>query len=108
MFASIDYVAPLSEGDQPILEEIKRVLISHKANTRFGVCLLHGHPQVGEDDQHILIETSDLSSGSLVARVERRSEVNSDVVVETAWKFDDSGRRIPVWGCQKKLDGTHA
>jgi hypothetical protein len=108
MFASIDYVTGLSEADQPILEEIKRVLISRKANTRFGVCLLHGHPRVGEDDEHILVETSDLSTGTLVTRPVERSKVSSDAVVETVWKFDDLGNRIPMAGCQKKLDGTHA
>lgn len=41
---SVDDIVPLSEDDQPVLNEIWKVLIKYGANNRFGIWLLHNHP----------------------------------------------------------------
>ena len=106
MAPSIDYVQPLSSADGPLFEEIRAVLHRYDATHRFGICLLHGHPQVGQEDDDILVECSDVNNQQLITRPYKRSNAGP-AMVETAWRFDENGHKVAVAGCQTTLSGGH-
>jgi hypothetical protein len=83
----IDEVPPLSEADQPCLDEIRAVLVKHDALLRFGVALLHEHFEVADDE--ILVETIDVASRTLTSRPEKIADLGHYRSVETSWRLDD-------------------
>jgi hypothetical protein len=81
--ASFEEVVPFSEADQPCFDEIRQVLIKHGALNRFGICLLHDHFSMGEDE--ILVETVNPQTRTMALQPMRTSQVGN--ALETAWRF---------------------
>src|ERR1044071_1748291 len=80
----IDEVEPLGDRDHEVLTELREVLRKHGATDRFGVCLLHKHFDLNEDE--VLMETSDaFARVSTLAVAPRNSRQGRSI--ETMWKF---------------------
>jgi hypothetical protein len=87
----IDNVEPIGEKDFAVLEEVRAVLDRHGYMDRFGVCLLHKHFDLA-DDEYILEETdeSERTQRLSVAKDDGDSDLNT---IQTMWKFATDGTR---------------
>lgn len=56
----VDVVEPLGEHDHAVLSELRDVLIRHGFTSRFGICLLHRHFDLADDE--IAVEDTDVGS----------------------------------------------
>jgi len=81
----IDDVEPINEKDQSVLIELKEVLLKHGYTNRFGVCLLHKHFDISQDE--IVMENTDVDARVSILSVEKDDQaVNS---IETMWRFSN-------------------
>lgn len=78
-------LVPLGPEDEPLLAELREVLVRHGALERFGITLLHRHFDLVEGER--LAETVDLSSRTITIRPERIRIEAADSPVATAWTF---------------------
>lgn len=94
----VDVVEPLGDHDYAVLSELEDVLIHHGVTNRFGVCLLHRHFDLADDE--IAVEDTDVGSRVSTVVVRRASECSGDIL-ETMWRFreDEEGRAVTV--CKK-------
>lgn len=83
----IDRVEPVNDSDSAILAEIRTVLLRHGKSDRFGICLLHKHFDL--DDDEIAVEYTDVENRISRVVVEARSTVNDRTSVQTVWRFQD-------------------
>src|SRR5689334_16185523 len=79
----IDEVPPISDEDGDVLAELRAVLERHNATERFGVCLLHRHFELADDE--CLMETTDVAARTSTLNVEKR--VDSPTRIPTMWRF---------------------
>ena len=82
----IDDVKPLSPEDEACMAEIKDVLMKHHRLQRFGLCLMHEHFQVAEDE--ILLETCNLEKRTLMIRPAKRAALQNVKRIATNWRLD--------------------
>lgn len=82
----ISEVAPLSEADAPLIEELVATLRKHKALHRFGLTLLHRHFEFLEDE--LLVETTDIENRTHVVKPVSKDALKHEAYVETAWRLD--------------------
>ena len=80
---SFDEAEPLGAGDAAFVAEIRAVLAKHGNSSRFGLCLIHEHFPVKDDE--ILFETNDPETRTLTLRVMKRSELADTEVKITSW-----------------------
>lgn len=84
-------VSRLEETDHACLDEVRTVLLKHKAIGRFGVHLVHKHFDLAPDE--VLVEYTDSDARTLQCRVEKRqddAEIAHDRI-ETMWSFVGEG-----------------
>ena len=79
-------VAPLSDADYEVLREIGDVLRRHGRTDRFGVCLLHKHFDVSEDEE--LLEDTDEQQRLSTVRVVKAG-ATQESSIETMWRYSD-------------------
>ena len=79
----IDDVEPVSDHDALILADLKAVLVRHGATERFGVCLLHRHFDLADDE--CLMESTDVEQRVSVLNVEKRTDTPAKI--PTMWRF---------------------
>jgi hypothetical protein len=79
----IDTVEPISDKDHVVLTEIREILTKYQYTDRFGVCLLHKHFDVGEDE--VLMETTNMDRRVSTIAVEKAGDHRN--TIETMWKF---------------------
>jgi hypothetical protein len=96
----IEALEPISDADYRVLNEIRDVLLRHGFQDRFGVCLIHKHFDI-EDDE-IAVEESDETNRVSTIRVMRRDEAEG--AMETAWQFDEQEVRAGR-NCTMKCKG---
>lgn len=84
----IDEVKPISVEDRSVLEEIREVLMRHNHTERFGICLLHRHFDLAEDE--MAVEYTDVESRTSKVVVET-SNLSGTNVIETVWRFAKNG-----------------
>ena len=82
----INEVKPLSEEDQPLVDELVAVLEKHNALGRFGITLLHQHFSIKEDE--VLLETTDRKKRTQLIRPVKMEDVESLDYTETSWRLD--------------------
>jgi hypothetical protein len=99
-------VTPINESDSDCLEEIRLVLIKHKALDRFGVALLHNHFEVAEDE--MMLETTDAERREHLVRPVKRSfpEENGFTAQTTIVSFDEYGYSQNC-GCDPRTSGHY-
>jgi hypothetical protein len=76
---------PMGPTDEPLLADLREVLIRHDALDRFGITLLHRHFDVSEGER--LVEVADPLSRKLVIRPERVDADAAESPVATSWSF---------------------
>jgi hypothetical protein len=72
---NIDDVTPISDEDKPCLDEIRDVLTRRNTLRRFGVCLLHEHFPIADDET--MLETCDAERRTLTNRPIATSFINN-------------------------------
>jgi len=92
----IDEVEAVGDRDYAVLDEIRKVLVRHGYTHRFGICLLHKHFDLGNDE--VLMETTDGNTRKSTLAVERRGEQLTNSI-ETMWKFSDKSGPLAVTKC---------
>lgn len=92
-------VEPLSERDEPVLREIREVLLKHGAIDRFGLTLLHKHFELQGSEE--LVEEVDVERRTLVSRPMAKHEGGR--AIDTAWRFDANAvGPLPTMVCHKR------
>lgn len=84
----IDEVDALSEKDSAVIQEILDVLKKHGATERFGICLLHEHFPLQDDE--VLLESSDIKNRVLTVTPEKRTAI-VDSSKATMWRLETDG-----------------
>jgi hypothetical protein len=102
----IDSVEPLNHDDFAVLEEIHRVLLRHGKSSRFGVCLLHKHFEVADDE--VAIEYTDVEQRESRVVVEKKTDFNMNSI-QTLWRFQMDGSNMATRCDQRCAPGgtTH-
>ena len=80
----IDSIEPINDDDSAVLDEIHQVLLRHGKSSRFGVCLLHKHFDV--DDDEVAIEYTDVDRRESRVVVEKRDDFTMNSI-QTVWRF---------------------
>lgn len=80
------------ERDQPLFNDIKKVLEKHGALSRFGVTLLHKHFDVYEGER--LVEFCDHETRTLTLRPISESPGPNQTHVATNWRFDTGSPEV--------------
>jgi len=96
----IQEVAPLSEEDHNCFAEIRGILEKYGNLQRFGVCLLHQHFDLAEDE--VLTESWDPERRLLISKPAKRGR--SPELIETSWRLDTGECRAD---CHPRPDGGH-
>lgn len=86
----IDGVEPIGEKDHEVLGELSQVLLKHGYTDRFGVCLLHRHFDISQDE--IIMENTDVEARVSVLSVEK--DLGGSNSIETMWKFSNDPQAI--------------
>ncbi len=98
----ISEVQPLTDKDQPMVDEIYQVLKKHNALTRFGLTLLHKHFDIASDE--MLIESVDSRTRTQTVMPFKKGELAGYDFIETAWRLD-TGKAVMDCKCIK--DGNN-
>jgi len=93
----IDDIKPLEDADYTALKEIGDVLRRHNITDRFGVCLLHKHFDVADDEE--LIEETDAEARVSITRAQPISTQNGRSI-ETMWRFSSGIEAVTL--CKKR------
>lgn len=103
---SFEEAMPLGPGDEDFVRDVVAVLAKYNNLQRFGLCLLHEHFPL--DDDEIMMETHDTEARTYSLRAVRMSEVEADTKW-TSWSLANmqagvgSGPRVleamPIQGC---------
>jgi len=97
---NIDDVAPLNERDYAVLKEIGDVLRRHDLTNRFGVCLLHKHFDLSDDER--LFEETDIHMRTSISCVRKQGPDDSENTIGTMWRYSNGIRAITE--CVKECD----
>ena len=89
-----------SGQDYAVLAEIADVLKRHGYTQRFGVCLLHRHFDVANDE--VAMEITDVEARTSIVRVEKRPVADEGSQLETMWRFRESGDTQLATVCVKQ------
>jgi Chaperone of endosialidase len=100
----ISEVEPLSEKDQPMIQDIIAVLRKHNALHRFGLTLLHQHFDTTDDE--VMVEATDVEKREQTIAPMPKGAVVDLPVIETAWRLD-TGKVMMSCMCIKTPKGDH-
>jgi hypothetical protein len=106
----ISEAEPLSELDTECLNEVRAVLRRHGALDRFGICLLHEHFDIADDE--VMVESVDVDQRTLTTRPVHRDQLTGARSIETSWRLDSGDaltecRRSCVPGSNDALGVIH-
>ena len=87
----VDDVEPITDQDYVVLNEVKEVLQKHGVMDRFGVCLLHRHFDVKEEE--LAVEYTDVENRISTIKVEAAGGVKGPFL-ETMWRFSDRPHEV--------------
>lgn len=85
----IDDIPPINDTDFEVLAKIKDVLVEHDCTNRFGVCLLHKHFEVGQDE--VAVEYTDVEARVSKVVVQQRVDNPDTDTIQTMWRFREDG-----------------
>jgi hypothetical protein len=88
-------VVPLNASDMACFAEVRAVLEKHGRLDRFGVCLLHKHFPM--DDDEMLVETTEIDTRRMVMEVRKKGDAVTDDFIETQWHL---GVSEATMGCR--------
>ncbi len=105
----IDDVNPISEQDRECFNEIRDVLKRYNNLHRFGVCLLHDHFPLSDDE--VLLEVCDKESRTLTIQPVKRTHPDVANSIGTQYRLDVDETDQFTLGCKKEckrgMDGKH-
>lgn len=102
---AIDEVEAIGETDRKVLEEIREVLARHDQMDRFGVCLLHKHFDLTENE--IAVEYTDIEKRTSTIIVEPK-DASTGRVIQTNWRFrKDGSQNVTVCELKCHYDSGH-
>jgi hypothetical protein len=93
-------ISEFGPQDQACLDEIRSVLERHGRLDRVGVCLLHQHFPMADDE--VLMESCDEEARTLTLRPMKRSELDEEDVIFTSYSL---GSGSALQACSKKDHG---
>lgn len=85
-----------TEKDAACFKDIRDVLIKHNALDRFGMCLIHKHFEMAEDEE--LTELTDEQGRKLTIVPRKKSEIDPASTTPTNWRFTAANEQ-PMVGC---------
>lgn len=97
----IDEVEPLSDHDHLVLTDLRDVLRKYGLTDRFGVCLLHKHFDLNDDE--VLMESTDPRARVSTLVVARRNSIQGRSI-ETMWKFSNNRPIVAGQECRQACD----
>ena len=104
---SFDEAIPLGAADAQFVADLHDLLKRYGNLNRFGLCLLHDHFDVNDDE--ILLETNDYEARTLKLEVVKRDALQE--IKFTSWRIDGAGAK-ELTACAedkcKKIDGLGA
>lgn len=95
----VDNVEPIGDRDYMVLSELGDVLKRHGLTRRFGICLLHRHFDVADDE--IATEVTDIGARISTVKVVKRDDTQQGERLETMWRFQQAGSAEMVTRCVK-------
>jgi hypothetical protein len=95
----IESVERVGDNDRQVLEEIRDVLVRHNRTSRFGVCLLHKHFEIGADE--IAVEYTDVAARTSTVVAEPAKKNSDGNYIETVWRFKNNGP-VAVTVCEQR------
>lgn len=100
----IDEIKPINDDDYKVLDEIGSVLRKYGRTNRFGICLLHKHFEIEEDE--ILFEVTNLEDRISTIKVEKR-HTNAEQTIETMWRYEDHANVVTRCVLECSYSGGH-
>lgn len=95
-FKPIEEAGALDASDLELFEEIRSLLVKHGKQERFGLCLLHKHFNLEEDE--VLLESTDATKREMkIAAVPVRATTPADI--PTNW-YLAQGTPVPLTKCR--------
>lgn len=106
-FASpmIDDVEDITPEDRKCFEEIRKILVKHGKEKKFGVTLLHQHFPINPGE--VMLETNDPKTRTLLMRPVKESDIGNTPYRETQWRLD-TGQISMACVCVTDYNGNHA
>jgi len=102
----INDVEPRSADDEVCFRELRAVLEKHGKLGRFGVCLLHQHFPM--QDNELLVEECDEEARTLVIRPAPTHAPFTRNSIQTQWRLDgDVAVAKCIQVCTQDRDGKH-
>jgi hypothetical protein len=100
----INEIERINAADRNVLEEIREVLVRHNHTDRFGICLLHKHFELAENE--MAVEYTDVEGRTSTVVVEPKAA--DPGFIETVWRFKVDGP-VAVTECVQgcSYSGTH-
>ncbi|EGE59907.1 hypothetical protein RHECNPAF_178008 [Rhizobium etli CNPAF512] len=98
----VDELEPVGDRDHAVLAEMGEVLRRHGYTQRFGICLLHRHFELGDDE--VALEVTDVEARVSTVMVIKKSDDGSTDRLETMWRFKHTGDTEMVTKCEKTCD----
>jgi hypothetical protein len=99
-YARFDHIGTIHElgpEDEACIDEVRSVLARHDRLDRLGICLLHQHFDLADDE--ILLEACDEANRRLYLRPVKRSALREEDTIYTSWAL---GAGSALQACQKK------
>lgn len=96
-FEHIDTIPELGPEDQQCLDELRSVLARHNRLDRIGICLLHQHFDLADDE--IMLESCDEANRTLHLRPAKRVDLRDEDTIYTSWSL---GANTALQACEKK------
>lgn len=92
----ISEVTPLSENDQPVINDVIEILRKHGALNRFGLTLLHQHFPIDEDE--VMVESTDIQARTQTIKPVKKNELTDLNYTDTSWRLD-TGKAVTACVC---------
>lgn len=96
--SDIDEVQPLNDDDHEVLNEVRDILRKHGVTDRFGVCLLHRHFNL--NDNEVVIESTDVLARVSTLAVTPRDTIRGRTI-QTMWWFSQNGSTLAGTECRQ-------
>jgi hypothetical protein len=91
-------IEPMSGDDAACVEALRKVLYEFRAQTRFGITLLHEHFPLNHGE--ILVEEIDVENRTLTTRPKLEAEIPTEDRVATSWRLDSSDGGTALAHCR--------
>ncbi|MEW6733872.1 MAG: hypothetical protein AB1489_21275 [Acidobacteriota bacterium] len=96
-YEDINFIEPIGSNDEECISELRAVLERHGRLQRFGICLLHTHFNMADDE--ILMETCDTTTRTLTISPVKKEHLKDEDIIITNWSLEQGNG---IQACNKK------